>query len=37
MGLFVADNLGCAIAPTYGVLMLARIVTALFHAAFFRR
>lgn len=35
MGLFVAGNLGCAIAPGYGLLMLARIVTALCHAAFF--
>lgn len=35
MGLVVAGNLGCAIAPTYGLLLLARIVTALCHAAFF--
>ncbi|MGN7998971.1 MFS transporter [Sphingomonas sp. 22176] len=35
MGLFVAGNLGCALAPTYGLLMSARIVTALCHAAFF--
>ena len=35
MALFVAGNLGCALAPTYGLLMSARIVTALCHAAFF--
>ncbi|MCP3733321.1 MFS transporter [Sphingomonas sp. RP10(2022)] len=35
MALFIAGNLGCAIAPTYTLLMLARIVTALCHAAFF--
>ncbi len=35
MGLFVAGNLGCAVAPTHGWLMLARIVTAFSHAAFF--
>ncbi|MCQ8240805.1 MFS transporter [Rhizosaccharibacter radicis] len=35
MGLFVAGNLGCAVAPTYAWLMLARIVTAFCHAAFF--
>lgn len=35
MGLFVAGNLSCALAPTYGLLMSARIVTALCHAAFF--
>lgn len=35
MGLFIAGNLGCAVAPTYMLLMLARIVTALCHAAFF--
>lgn len=35
MGLFVVGNLGCAIAPGYGLLRLARIVTALCHAAFF--
>jgi DHA1 family inner membrane transport protein len=35
MGLFIVGNLGCAAAPTYMLLMLARIVTALCHAAFF--
>lgn len=35
MALFVAGNLGCALAPTYGLLMSARVVTALCHAAFF--
>lgn len=35
MGLFIIGNLGCAIAPNYTLLMLARVVTALCHAAFF--
>ncbi len=35
MGLFIAGNIACAIAPSYTLLMLARIVTALCHAAFF--
>ncbi|MCX5495168.1 MFS transporter [Kaistia dalseonensis] len=33
--LFVIGNLFCAIAPNYGFLMAARIVTALGHGAFF--
>ena len=35
MGLFIVGNLLCAIAPSYWVLMIARIVTALCHGAFF--
>ncbi len=35
MGIFVAGNLLCALAPGYGFLMAARIVTALCHGAFF--
>lgn len=35
MALFVAGNLGCAVAPGYGWLMAARIATAFCHAAFF--
>lgn len=35
IGLFIIGNLGCAIAPNYTLLMLARIITALCHAAFF--
>ncbi|MFI6673381.1 MFS transporter [Kribbella sp. NPDC050470] len=35
MGVFIAGNLLSAIAPTYGVLMTARIVAALAHGAFF--
>lgn len=35
MGLFCAGNLLCAVAPTYGLLLSARIVTALCHGAFF--
>lgn len=35
MGLFILGNLLCAIAPNYWVLMIARIVTALCHGAFF--
>jgi len=35
MAFFVAGNLLCAIAPNYWVLMIARIVTALCHGAFF--
>jgi len=35
MGLFIVGNLGCALAPTYSLLMVARIVTAFCHAAFF--
>ena len=35
MAFFIAGNLLCAIAPNYQVLMIARIVTALCHGAFF--
>lgn len=35
MGVFILGNLLCAIAPNYWVLMIARIVTALCHGAFF--
>ena len=35
MGLFIIGNLGCAIATDYTLLMLARMITALCHAAFF--
>jgi DHA1 family inner membrane transport protein len=35
MGLFVLGNLLCAIAPTYTLLLLARILTSLCHGAFF--
>lgn len=35
MGLFVVGNIGCAIAPGYGWLMAARVLTAFCHAAFF--
>jgi DHA1 family inner membrane transport protein len=35
MGVFVAGNLGCALAPTYSLLIVARIVTSLAHGAFF--
>ncbi|TCS04808.1 MFS transporter [Rhizobium sp. BK418] len=35
MAFFIAGNLLCAIAPNYWVLMIARIVTALCHGAFF--
>ncbi|MEF0938716.1 MFS transporter [Rhizobium sp. BR 362] len=35
MGFFILGNLLCAIAPGYWVLMIARIVTALCHGAFF--
>lgn len=34
-GIFLAGNLMCAVAPTYGLLMFARIVTAFAHGAFF--
>ncbi|RYX91030.1 MAG: MFS transporter [Comamonadaceae bacterium] len=33
--LFVLGNLLCALAPTYGLLMAARVVTALAHGTFF--
>lgn len=32
---FLAGNLACALAPSYGLLMLARIATAFAHGAFF--
>ena len=35
MAVFIIGNLGCALAPTYGLLMTARIVTAFAHGAFF--
>ncbi len=35
LGVFIAGNLLCAEAPTYTLLMLARILTALCHGAFF--
>jgi DHA1 family inner membrane transport protein len=35
MGIFIVGNLLCAIASDYNVLMLARVVTALSHGAFF--
>jgi DHA1 family inner membrane transport protein len=35
MGIFIVGNLLCAVAPSYWFLMLARIVTALCHGAFF--
>jgi MFS transporter, DHA1 family, inner membrane transport protein len=35
MGVFILGNLFCAVAPSYGFLMAARIITALCHGAFF--
>lgn len=35
MGIFIVGNLLCAVAANYGLLMLARIITALCHGAFF--
>ena len=35
MTLFILGNALCALAPTYGLLMTARVVTAFCHAAFF--
>lgn len=35
MAVFIVGNLGCALAPSYGLLMAARIVTAFAHGAFF--
>ncbi|WP_419736773.1 MFS transporter [Pseudomonas sp. COR18] len=35
MGIFIVGNLLCAVASDYNVLMLARIITALCHGAFF--
>lgn len=35
MGIFIVGNLMCALAPGYDLLMVARVVTALCHGAFF--
>ncbi len=35
MGIFIIGNALCALAPGYGFLMAARVVTALCHGAFF--
>ena len=35
MGLFILGNLLCALAPSYGLLMVARLVTSLCHGSFF--
>ena len=35
MGIFMAGNVLCALAPTYSLLMTARVITALCHGAFF--
>jgi len=35
MALFIAGNVLCALSPSYGLLMGARVVTAFCHAAFF--
>jgi DHA1 family inner membrane transport protein len=35
MAIFIIGNLGCALAPTYALLMTARVVTAFAHGAFF--
>jgi DHA1 family inner membrane transport protein len=35
MGMFVAGNLLCALAPSYPLLLCARVLTALCHGAFF--
>ncbi len=35
MAIFILGNLGCALAPTYALLMVARVVTAFAHGAFF--
>ncbi|AXC12903.1 Arabinose efflux permease [Acidisarcina polymorpha] len=35
LGVFILGNLACAAAPTYNMLFLARVLTALSHGAFF--
>jgi DHA1 family inner membrane transport protein len=35
MAIFTVGNLACALAPTYGLLMAARVMTALAHGTFF--
>lgn len=35
MAVFVVGNVGCALAPSYALLMAARVVTAFAHGAFF--
>ena len=35
MAIFILGNLGCALAPSYALLMAARVVTAFAHGAFF--
>src|SRR5271170_1876840 len=35
MGVFILGNLACAVAPTYNLLFLARVLTALCHGALF--
>ncbi|PWR23200.1 MFS transporter [Zavarzinia compransoris] len=35
MGIFIAGNLACALAPDYGSLMAARVLTSFCHGAFF--
>ena len=35
MGVFITGNLCCALAPSYALLMAARVLTALAHGAFF--
>src|SRR5271168_632798 len=35
MGVFTLGNFACAVAPTYNLLFLARVLTALCHGAFF--